>query len=90
MKYTKDVVCLLPSENVTDIPIPRGANRTQLADAGLVGKVSINSVWTAEEVARELTSVFATVFKLKAGDVLPYEYLGYSLLILTNLHIHMC
>ena len=61
---------------MTDIPIPRGANRAELSDEGLVGKVSINSVWTAEEVARELTSIFATAFNLQPGEILPFEYLG--------------
>ena len=74
--YTKDVVCMLPSGNVKEIPIPRGANRVELSDRGLIGKVSINSVWTAEEVARELTSIFETAFKLQPGELLPFDYLG--------------
>ena len=50
--YTKDVVCLLPTKGGNNIPIPRGGNRTRLADMGLIGKVSINSTWKAEEVAK--------------------------------------
>ena len=56
-----------------NIPIPRGLRQTQLADAGLVGKVSVDFSWTAEKVARELTSIFATVFKLEPGQLLPFE-----------------
>jgi hypothetical protein len=74
--YTKDVVCLLPTKGGNNIPIPRGGNRTRLADMGLIGKVSINSTWKAEEVAKEITSVFASVFNLQPGEVLPYDYLG--------------
>ena len=43
---------------------------------GLIGKVSIDSTWKAEEVAKEITSVFASVFDLQPGEVLPYDYLG--------------
>ncbi len=75
-KFTKDVLCLLPSKNVTNIPIPRGANRAHLAKIGLIGKVSISSVWSAEEVARELTSIFAPAFNLHPSKLLPFDYLG--------------
>ena len=68
-------MCLLPSENVRDFPIPRGAKRTKLADMGLIGKVSIHTTWTADEVAREITSVFATSFNLQLGEILPFTYL---------------
>ena len=74
--YTKDVVCLMPTKKVNSIPIPRGKNRACLADMGLIGKVSINSAWRAEEVAKEITSVFASAFNLQPGEILPYEYLG--------------
>ena len=73
--YTKDVVCLMPTRKVNSIPIPRGENRARLADMGLIGKVSINSAWRAE-VAKEITSVFASAFNLQPGEILPYEYLG--------------
>ena len=63
-------MCLLPSAK------PRGANRAELSDKSLIEKVSINSVWTAEEVARQLTSIFATAFNLQPGELLPFDYLG--------------
>ena len=47
-----------------------------LSDKSLIEKVSINSVWTAEEVARQLTSIFATAFNLQPGELLPFDYLG--------------
>ena len=65
--YTKDVVCLMPTKKVNSIPIPRGKNRACLADMGLIGKVYINSAWRAEEVAKEITSVFASAFNLQPG-----------------------
>ena len=74
--YTKDVVCLLPRKKGSIIPIPRGKNRVRLAEMGLIGKVCINSTWKAEEVANEITSVFASVFNLQPGEVLPFDYLG--------------
>ena len=75
--YTKDVVCLLPVETTNEISIPRGAKRTELAEKGLIGKVSINTAWNADNVAREITSVFANTFDLEPGELLPFEYLGY-------------
>lgn len=44
---------------------------------GLIGKVSINSAWGAEEVAKEISSVFSRAFNLQPGEVLSYDYLGY-------------
>lgn len=66
----------MPSDNLLEIPIPRGVKRAHLAEIGLIGKVSINATWTEEEVARELTSVFATSFNLESGEILPFDYLG--------------
>ncbi|XP_046864546.1 uncharacterized protein LOC124459025 isoform X1 [Xenia sp. Carnegie-2017] len=74
--YTKDVVCLLPSENGKDIPIPRGNSRGCLANMGLIGKISLNSAWVAKDVTREITSIFASVFDLLPGELLPFDYLG--------------
>jgi hypothetical protein len=42
----------------------------------LIGKVSISSVWSAKEVARELTSIFAPAFNLHPSKLLPFDYLG--------------
>ena len=62
--------------HLDDLPIPRGAKRAELAEKGLVGKVSINTAWNTEQVAREITSVFANMFDLTPGEILPFEYLG--------------
>ncbi|XP_046860328.1 uncharacterized protein LOC124453580 isoform X2 [Xenia sp. Carnegie-2017] len=75
--YTKDVVCLPPTDQTFNIPIPRGNKRAHLAEMGLIGKVSINSAWGAEEVAKEISSVFSRAFNLQPGEVLSYDYLGY-------------
>ena len=79
--YTKDVVCLPPTKETKNIPIPRGNKRAQLAEMGLIGKVSINTVWGAEEVAKEITSVFSGAFSLQPGDVLNYDYLGHVIIM---------
>lgn len=76
--YTKDVVCLLPIEDMTDIRIPRGGKRAQLAEMGLIGKVSINSAWKAGEVIREICSVFSKVFNLPEGEILSFDFLRYG------------
>ena len=73
--YTKDVVCLVPSMKGSAIAIPRGEKRAELAAFGLVGKVSINSSWKVADVKREITSVFASAFSLKKGEILDFDYL---------------
>ena len=84
--YTKDVVCLLPSENGKDIPIPRGNSRGCLANMGLNGKISLNSAWVAKDVTREITSIFASVFDLLPGELLPFDYLGQVFHVLLHLY----
>ena len=74
--YTKDVVCLLPMEKTHDISIPRGAKRTELAEKGLIGKVSINTAWDAEDVAMKITSVFSNMFDLGPGELLLLNSYG--------------
>ena len=75
--YTKDVVCILPVDDTSNIPIPRGGKRAKLAEMGLIGKVSINSAWKANEVVKEISSVFSKAFCLGTGEVLPFDYLRY-------------
>ena len=72
--YTKDVVCL-PSTPGDIFPIPRGGKRSQLAESGLIGKVSLKSTWNRAEVYSEISSVFKKAFKLQDGEDLPFEYL---------------
>ena len=53
---------------------PKRQKRGELADMGLVGKISLNTAWNAREVAREVTSVFSSAFGLKDGELLSYKY----------------
>ena len=58
--WTKDIVCLPKdySHSKEDISIPKGAKRTELAKLGLVGKISLQSSMSTEEVKSEVRSVF--------------------------------
>jgi hypothetical protein len=73
--YTKDIVCILPSSGLYEIPIPRGAKRANLAELGLTGKISINAAWKASDVSREISSVFASAFNLEEKEILLFDYL---------------
>ena len=80
-KFTPKMWFACHQPETKNIPIPRGNKRAQLAEMGLIGKVSINTVWGAEEVAKEITSVFSGAFSLQPGDVLDYDYLGYVIIM---------
>lgn len=74
--YNRNVVCLPPVEDISKpIPIPRGEKRAKLTEAGLTGKIALNSSWNAVEVQREVSSIFASSFFLQDSEILPYEYL---------------
>ena len=73
-KYTKDIVCIPPMmvKNGQDVlPIPKGDSRAKLAEMGLVGKISLESTWRADEVDNEIQSVFILAFK----EPFDYTYL---------------
>ena len=72
--YAKDIVCL-PHTLSTPVHIPRGEKRGELADMGLIGKISLNTAWNAREVEREVSSVFSSAFGLSDGELLSYKYL---------------
>ena len=57
------------------IQIPRGEKRSERAEMGLVGKISINTAWSAREVQKEVSSVFGNAFGITDGDLLSYQYL---------------
>ena len=57
------------------IQIPRGEKQSELAEMGLVGKISINTAWNAREVQKKVSSVFANAFGIADGDLLSYQYL---------------
>ena len=71
--FTKDIVCLPPSDDEI-ISVPRGNVREQLAARGLIGKVFLNTIWDAAQIEEEISSVFQSVFKMTSG-ILPYVYL---------------
>jgi hypothetical protein len=65
----------LPSSGLYEIPIPRGAKQANLAELGLTGKISINAAWKANDVSREISSVFASAFNLEEKEILLFDYL---------------
>ena len=70
------LVCLPPVEDISKpIPIPRGEKRAKLTEAGLTGKIALNSSWNAVEVQRKVSSIFRSSFFLQDSEILPYEYL---------------
>ena len=73
--HTKDIVCILPVDGQCEIPIPRGAKRAELAELGLLGKISISAGWKALDVLKEVSSVFACAFNLKENEILLFDYL---------------
>lgn len=70
---TKDVVCLISANEEVDVP--RGKNRGLLQSRGLVGKITLNSLWTQDEVQNEVTSVFRHTFSIPDDQLLHYTYL---------------
>lgn len=71
---TKDVVCV-PYEEGDIFAIPRGGRRAQLAELGLIGKVSLNTTWNKSAVAKEISSIFRKAFKLGDNEEMPFQYL---------------
>ena len=50
------------------MPIPRGESRARLTEAGLTGKIAINSTWLETEVRHEISNLFASLFGLSDGE----------------------
>lgn len=74
--FFKTAVCLPPVKKILEpVPIPRGEQRAHLQEAGLVGKVCLNSTWKAHEVESEIGSLFAPSFGLYKDDPFPFVYL---------------
>lgn len=71
---TKDVVCI-PYEEGDIFAIPRGGRRAQLAELGLIGKVSLNTTWDKRAVAKEISSIFRKAFNLGDNEEMPFQYL---------------
>ena len=80
--YSRNVVCLPPAKDRTKpIPIPRGDSRAWLNEAGLIGRVAIDSFWKANEVEHEISTTFASSFFLPDGDILTLNYLRYVVIV---------
>ena len=80
--YSRNVVCLPPAKDRTKpIPIPRGDSRAWLNEAGLIGRVAIDSFWKANEVEHEISTTFASSFFLPDGDILTFNYLRYVVIV---------
>ena len=60
------------TKNLDTYPIPKGESRANLAKMGLIGKIYLESTWSAEEVENEISNVFSPAFNLP--DNLPFEY----------------
>ncbi len=74
----KNIICLLKTSDLSKaIPIPRGESRARLTEAGLTGKIAINSIWLEAEVRREISNLFASSFGLSDEEILPFVYLRY-------------
>ena len=82
ISYVRDIVCLPKELQAPDgnIHIPRGSRRTELADAGLLGKIQFSSVMSAQEMRSEICRVFAVPMGLcevdiEAEKLFPFVYL---------------
>lgn len=71
---TKDVVCI-PYEEGDIFAIPQGGRRAQLAEIGVIGKVSLNTTWDKRTVAKEISSIFRETFKLGDNKEMPFQYI---------------
>ena len=75
--YTKDIVCIPRkiANNSDTYPIPKGESRAKLAKMGLIGKIYLESTWSADEVENEIKSVFLSAFNLPNNVPFEYTYL---------------
>ena len=73
--WNKDIICL-PKDyhpNNQKIPISRGAKRGEIAMAGLIGKISLSSTMSEEDIREEICAIFAVVFG--GDDKFPFRFL---------------
>ena len=80
--YVRDIV-LLPSEFKgprKNISIPRSKKRTLLAQAGLVGKIELNSGMEEDEVREEVCRVFSKVMGITETEINTGKYFNYTYL----------
>lgn len=73
-KKSFDIVCMLWTRGDV-FTIPRGRNREELVNMGLVGKVGLNSSMSDVETKLEIASVFWEVLKLSTPEQFTFTYL---------------
>lgn len=73
----------MPFEEGDIFAIPRGTRRAQLAELGLMGKVSLNNTRDKAAVASEISSIFRIAFHLEDDEEMPFQYLRYVQSIIT-------
>ena len=73
--WNKDIICLPKHyhSNTQKIPIPRGAKRGEIAMAGLIGKISLTSNMSEEEIREEICAIFTVAFG--GDDKFPFRFL---------------
>ena len=67
---------LLPKDyhpNNQKIPIPRGAKRGEIAMAGLIGRISLSSTMSEEDIREEICAIFTVA--IGADDKFPFRFL---------------
>lgn len=74
-QYTRDVVCL-PFSSAMTFRIPRGESRANLAQNGLIGKISFTSEWSEAQLQEEMTAIFRRTFALFVGQSFQFQYLS--------------
>ena len=78
-QYVRDIL-LLPSEFKgpnNNVSIPRSKKRTMLAQAGLVGKIELNSGMNESDVREEVCEVFSQVMGLTEDDIKNEHFFQY-------------
>lgn len=65
----------IPYEEGDIFAIPQGGRRAQLAEIGVIGKVSLNTTWDKRTVAKEISSIFRETFKLGDNKEMPFQYI---------------
>ena len=69
--YVRDILCLPKSwcDDPGQVVIPRGERRNKLAKNGLFGKISFTSDLSADDMSKEVCTVFATPMGLTESEL---------------------
>ena len=77
--YARDIMCIPDCESSKRIPIPRGEYRKKLCEMGLVGKITLSSDMSPEDIKEEICSIFSDVIQFPENSTtFPFEYLQSS------------